>query len=60
MVLLSLANLPRTLVLGILNAAVILLCIRFVFPAFFLPAFAALLGSYLIEPMFRPYLPEEE
>lgn len=58
-VLLAFAHLPRTLILGILNAAVILLCIRFVFPAFFLPAVAALLGSFLVEPMFKPYLPEE-
>ena len=58
-VLLSLANLPRTVILGILNAAVILVCIRFVFPVFFLPGVAALLGSFLIEPMFKPYLPEE-
>ena len=58
-VLLSLANLPRTLILGIVNGAVILLCLRFVFPVFFLPAVAALLGTYLIEPMFKPYLPEE-
>lgn len=57
--LLALANLPRTLILGILNAAVLLLCIRFIFPVFFLPAAAALLGSFLIEPMFKPYLPEE-
>jgi hypothetical protein len=30
-----------------------------VFPVFFLPGVAALLGSFLIEPMFKPYLPEE-
>ncbi len=57
--LLSLANMPRTLLLGMLNAATGLLCLRFVFPLFFLPGLAALLGTYLIEPMFRPYLPEE-
>lgn len=57
-VLLSLANLPRTLGLGVLNAVSAALCIRFVFPVFFLPALNALLGSLLIEPMFRPYLNE--
>ncbi len=53
---LSMANLPRTLALGILNAAAILLCLRFVFPLFFLPSLAALLGSLLLEPMFKPYM----
>ena len=39
--LLALANLPRTLALGVLNAAVVFLCARFVFPFFFLPAASA-------------------
>ena len=55
-VLLSLANLPRTVVLGILNAITLLLCLRLVVPVFLLPSLAALLGSYLIEPMFKPYM----
>jgi len=54
--LLSLANLPRTLALGVVNAAALFLCARFVFPLFFLPALASLLGSLLIEPMFKPYM----
>ena len=54
--LLALANLPRTLALGVLNAAALFLCVRFVFPLFFLPALASLLGSLLLEPMFKPYL----
>ena len=58
--LLSLANLPRTLALGMLNGVSILLCVRYVFPLFFLPSLAALVGSLLIEPMFRPYLNPEE
>ncbi len=57
--LLALANLPRTLVLGILNALTIVLTLRFVFPLFFAPALSAFLGSFLLEPMFRPYMPEE-
>jgi len=57
--LLGLVNLPRTLALGILNAATIYLCARFVFPLFFLPALAALLGSLFIEPMFKPFMHEE-
>lgn len=58
-VLLSLANLPRTLALGMLTAASMYLCIRFVFPLFFLPALTALVSTLLLEPMFRPFMPEE-
>lgn len=59
-VLLSLANAPKTLVLGLINAISLILCARYVFPLFFLPSLAALLGSLLIEPMFRPFLNTEE
>lgn len=58
-VLLALTNLPRTLCLGFLNAAAVFLCIRYVFPLFFLPALAALIGSLFLEPMFKPYMPED-
>ena len=58
--LLAMANLPRTLALGLLNAVTVFLCIRFVFPLFFLPALSALIGSLFIEPMFKPYMPDEE
>lgn len=59
-VFLSLANLPRTLVLGILNAAAGLLCAFYILPLFFLPSLAALIGSVVIEPMFKPYMPSED
>ncbi len=58
-VVLGLANIPRTLVLGMVNTAAAVLCLLFVFPAFFLPGLAALIGSFLIEPIFAPYMPEE-
>lgn len=58
-VLLSLANMPRTLGLGMLNAASIFLTVRFIFPLFFLPALASLLSTLLLEPMFKPYMPKE-
>ena len=57
--LLAFANLPRTAALGLINLVTILLCIRFVAPLFFLPALAALIGSLFLEPMFKPYMPEE-
>ena len=59
-VLLALANLPRTLCLGILNALAGYLCLKFVFPVFFLPSLAALLGSIFVEPVFRPFLNTDE
>lgn len=59
-ILLGFVNLPRTLLLGILNAAAIFLCARYVFPLFFLPSLATLIGSLLIEPMFKPFMNPEE
>ena len=59
-VFLAMANLPRTIALGILNAAAGLACAFFVLPLFFLPSLAALIGSVLLEPMFKPYMPSEE
>ena len=58
-VLLALANLPRTLALGLVNAVSIALCVKFIFPLFFLPALASLISTWLLEPMFNPYMPEE-
>ena len=59
-VLLALAHMPKTLALGFVNAVSLLLCLRYVFPLFFLPSLAALIGSLFIEPMFRPYMPSED
>ena len=59
-VFLGLANLPRTLALGFLNAAAVLLCAVYVIPVFFLPSLAALIGSLFIEPMFKPFMPKCE
>ena len=56
---LGMANLPLTVGLGLVNAAVVFLCARYVFPVFFLPALGALISTLFIEPMFRPYMPEE-
>ena len=57
--LLALANLPRTLALGLVNALAAWLCLRWIFPLFFLPALACLVGTLFLEPMFRPYMPRE-
>jgi hypothetical protein len=56
---LALANLPRTAILGAVNAVALFLCARIVVPLFFVPSLAAMLGSYLLEPMFKPYVNDE-
>ena len=58
--LIGIVNMPRTLGLGFVNGLSILLCVRFIFPLFFLPALAALISTLFIEPMFKPYMGEEE
>ena len=55
----ALANLPRTFLLGILQAITIVVCVYFVVPVVFLPALTALISSLFVEPMFKPYLPED-
>lgn len=57
-VVLALGNLPGTLAVGMVNAAAVVLSVRFVFPLFFLPSLSALVSSLFIEPMFRPYMNE--
>jgi len=59
-VLIGLLHLPRTLGLGLVNAISIALCVKFVFPLFFLPALANLINTLFLEPMFKPYMGEEE
>lgn len=54
----AMANLPRTFLLGILQAITMFACAYLVAPILFLPALTALISSWLIEPMFKPYLPE--
>ena len=57
---LAMANLPRTLALGLLSGAAVFFCAVFVVPVCFLPGLAALLSTLFIEPMFKPYMPVEE
>ena len=45
--------------LAVMAMLTALLCIRFVYPLFFAPSLAALIGSLLVEPMFRPYIQED-
>lgn len=57
---LGMARLPLTLALAGVNVCSALLCIRYIFPLFFLPALACLVDTLLIEPMFKPYIPPED
>ena len=57
---LAMANLPRTLALGLLNTVTVVLCMLYVVPLFFFPALSALISTLFIEPMFKPYMPVEE
>lgn len=57
---LGMANLPLTMGLALVNAAVIFFCVRYVVPLFFLPALGALLSTLFIEPMLKPYMPVED
>lgn len=55
----AMANLPRTILLGVLQAITIFLCVRLILPVLVLPSLSAALSSLLIEPMFKPFLPED-
>lgn len=57
---LALANLPRTAALAAIHGLTIFACVRYVLPLLFLPALCMLVSTFLIEPMFRPYLPEAD
>ena len=57
---LGLANLPLTMGLAMVNAVVIFLCVRYVVPIVFLPMLGALLSTLFIEPMLKPYMPQED
>ena len=57
---LGLGKLPLTLGLAAINSVTIFLCIRYIFPLFFLPAVTALISTVFLEPMLKPYITEEE
>ena len=59
-VFLALAKLPFTLGIAAVNCTCMFLCVRYIFPLFFLPALGSLINTLFIEPMFKPYMPKEE
>lgn len=56
---LTLAHLPRTIALAIVNGLVVFACVRMVIPVLVLPTLGAFVSTFFIEPMFKPYLPED-
>ena len=52
---LALGHMPRTLLLGLSTVVCGYFCILLWIPFFFLPAVLALVGSVLLEPVFRPF-----
>lgn len=56
---LAIANLPWTLGLSALHTVTIFLCIRYVIPLFFLPSMCMFFSSFFVEPILKPYMPEE-
>ena len=52
---LALGHMPRTLLLGLSTVMCGYFCILFWIPFFFLPAVLALVWTFLIEPVFRPF-----
>lgn len=56
---LAMANLPRTVAIAVICGAAGWLCLRFILPLVIAPALAAVLVSFFIEPILKPYLPED-
>lgn len=55
---LALANVPRTMLLGIATVAAAWLCLQLWIPFFFLPAVLVLGWTQLLEPVFQKYMNE--
>lgn len=59
-ILLCMIHLPRTIILSFLSVVTIWLCLWLWWPVIFMPCLSALIASVFIEPVFLPYMPEEE
>lgn len=57
---LALAHPVRTALLGVGTVLTAYACVRFVVPVVFLPALLMLYWSFLLEPVFKKYMPQEE
>lgn len=56
---LAIANLPRTILLGMMTEAIVLLCVRLWVPALLLPELLMLGWRKVMEPVFKRYMPAE-
>ena len=52
---LAIANLPRTIALGICTSLIIWVCLQFLFPLMFAPGIYGLISTYILEPVFKTY-----
>lgn len=57
---LAFAHPAATLCLGVVTAASTWICVRFWWPVLFVPAGAALLSAQVLEPIFRPYMEQQQ
>lgn len=57
---LALANMPRTLAMGVVTVVAAVLCLQLWIPFFFLPAIVALIWSFMLEPVFHKFMDEAE
>ena len=53
-------HLPRTIALCMICGVTIWICVWLWWPVIFVPCLSALLASFFIEPVFAPYMPEQE
>ena len=58
-VVLCMLHLPRTMLLSFLSVVTIWLCLWLWWPVIFMPCLSALIASVFIEPVLKPYMPEE-
>lgn len=54
------AHLPATVVISLVTIVGARLCLSYIFPLFIVPATVALINSFVIERVFKKYLPPEE
>ena len=56
---LAFANPKSTLLLGLLTGGSVMLCVLFWLPGLFVPYLWALAATFLLEPIFKPYMEEQ-
>lgn len=57
---LAIANLPRTIALGVCTSLIIWICLQFLFPLMFAPGIYGLLSTYILEPVLKKHEDNQE